>query len=49
MAGRLNGLTECKDPQCVLAASKTIPDVDSKLERFCRPCEQALFEGRIRI
>ena len=49
VAGRMYGMAECGDPQCALAPSKTIADVDAKQERFCRPCEQALFEGRIRI
>jgi archaemetzincin len=45
MAGRLAGLSECTDPACVLAPSRTIPDIDAKEERFCRVCEQRLFEG----
>ena len=49
VTGRVYGMTECVDPQCVLASSKRIADVDAKQERYCRACEQALFEGRIRI
>lgn len=49
MAARLQGVSECADPTCVLAPSKSIPDLDAKEEKFCRACEQRLFEGRIRI
>jgi archaemetzincin len=49
MAGRLAGLSECSDPECVLAPSRTIPDIDAKEERFCRGCEQSFFEGTMRI
>ena len=49
MAGRLAGVSECANPECVLAPSRTIPDIDAKEERYCRDCETALFEGRMRI
>jgi len=49
MAGRLGGLSECADPSCVLASSRTIPDIDAKEERYCRACEQKLFEGRMHL
>jgi archaemetzincin len=49
MTGRIHGASECADPTCVLAPSKTIPDLDSKDERFCRRCEQSLFEGRMQL
>ena len=49
MAGRLQGLKQCASPDCVLAPSKVIPDIDSKGEMYCRKCSQALFEGTIRI
>jgi predicted Zn-dependent protease len=49
MAGRLAGLAECADPGCVLASSKSIPDIDAKEERYCRLCEQRLFEGKMHI
>jgi predicted Zn-dependent protease len=49
MTGRLAGLKECANPECVLAASKSIPDLDAKEERYCRNCEQVLFEGTIHI
>ena len=49
MAGRLAGLSECSDPACALAPSRTIPDIDAKEERYCRGCEQAFFEGTMRI
>ena len=49
MAGRLRGLPECTDPECVLAPTRSPCDLDMKEERFCRDCEQRLFEGTIRI
>jgi predicted Zn-dependent protease len=49
MAGRLAGLPECADPSCVLASSRVIPDIDAKEERYCRVCEQKLFEGKMHI
>lgn len=49
MYGRLRGLPECSDPECVLAVTRTPRDLDLKEERFCRSCEARLFEGRIRV
>ena len=49
MAGRLAALSECQDPKCVLAPSKSVLDIDTKEERFCRVCEQKFFEGRMQI
>jgi archaemetzincin len=49
MAGRLAGLAECPDPACVLAPSRSVPDIDAKEERFCKSCETRLFEGRVEI
>jgi predicted Zn-dependent protease len=49
VAGRLGGAKECTDPQCVLAPSRFIADVDSKAEVFCRDCSQRLFEGKIQV
>jgi len=49
MTGRLAGLSECTDAECVLAPSKSIPDIDAKEERFCRVCEQKLFEGTMHL
>jgi len=49
MAGRLQGLKVCGNPQCVLAPSKSIADIDTKTEMFCRACSQRLFEGTIRV
>lgn len=49
MAGRLQGLAECSDPECVLAPSRAVPDIDSKEERYCRGCEQLMFEGRLQL
>lgn len=49
MAGRLRGMKECSDPECVLAPSRNVHDIDTKEERYCRNCETQLFEGRLRI
>jgi len=49
MSGRLAGLSECADPACVLAPSRGTPDIDTKDERYCQPCEQRLFEGKVHI
>jgi predicted Zn-dependent protease len=49
VAGRLIGLPECSDPQCVMSASKFLPDIDTKTENYCRACSQRLFEGRIQV
>jgi predicted Zn-dependent protease len=49
MAGRLAGAPECNNPACALAPSKSLPDIDAKEERYCRACEQRLFEGTLRI
>jgi archaemetzincin len=47
MSARLRGVGTCNDPRCALAESRTIPDLDLKEEKFCRVCEQRLFEGRV--
>jgi predicted Zn-dependent protease len=47
MTGRLAGLPECGNVQCVLAPSRGLPDIDAKDERFCRACEQRLLEGKL--
>ena len=49
MAARLRGVAECVDPQCAVSPSKSIPDLDTKNEGFCRACAQRLFEGKIRV
>jgi predicted Zn-dependent protease len=49
MIGRLRGLRECSDPKCVLASSRMIADIDMKDERYCRTCEQIMFEGTMRL
>lgn len=49
MAGRLQGLKACANPQCALSPSKSVPDLDTKSEMYCRPCSQRLFEGTIRV
>lgn len=49
MAGRLRGVQECTDPQCALSPSKSVPDLDTKNEGWCRACAQRLFEGKIKV
>jgi len=49
MGGRLAGVVECGDPECILSASRNVADLDAKAERYCRVCEQALFEGTLHI
>ncbi len=49
MWARLGGMVECADPECVLSGSRTMAALDTKEERFCRGCDQALFEGKIQI
>lgn len=49
MAGRLRGNPECGKPDCVLAPSKSMYDLDAKSESFCRACALRLFEGTIRV
>ena len=47
VAGRLQDASECSHPECVLAPSRSIPDLDSKSETYCRSCSQLLFQGRV--
>jgi len=47
--GRLRGLPECPDPNCVLGTAQVLPDVDRKSERFCPSCWRRLSTGVIRI
>ncbi len=49
MTGRMAGLAECQVPNCALAASRHLLDIDAKEERYCRACEQKFFEGRMQI
>jgi len=49
MAGRLQGLPECSNPECALAPSKSALDIDTKAEVYCRACSQRLFEGKIQV
>jgi len=46
---RLVGLPECKTPQCALAPSSMLADVDLKNDRPCRACLQRLFKGTVSI
>ncbi len=49
MWGRLQGVPECGDPTCAIAASRNLPDLDAKSEGFCAACTRRLFEGTVRI
>jgi len=49
MSARLRGNAECPKPVCVLAASKSIYDLDAKSESFCRACALRLFERTIQV
>jgi predicted Zn-dependent protease len=49
MTGRLRGMKECTNPECVLAPSRSVHDLDTKEERYCRSCESQLFEGKVRM
>lgn len=48
-AARLGGMPECSSPQCVLAPSNMLADVDLKDEGLCRACAQRMFKGTLRI
>lgn len=48
-SARLIGMPECKTPQCVLAASNMLADLDLKEEKFCRACSQRLFQGTVQL
>lgn len=47
LAARMQGMPECTDPKCVLAASAMLADIDMKEEKLCRPCSQRKFQGTI--
>ncbi len=49
MGARLRGVKECANPECVIAPSRSLHDLDSKTEMYCRVCAQVLFEGRVQI
>jgi len=49
MAIRLRKLPECPSPDCVMAASQMLMDVDAKDEKLCRACNERLFEGKLQI
>jgi predicted Zn-dependent protease len=48
-AGRLQGMPQCASPQCVLAPSNMLADLDLKEEKLCRSCSQRMFQGTMRI
>jgi len=49
IVARLRRMPVCSSPQCVLAASDMLADVDIKEEKLCRACSQRLFQGTIRL
>lgn len=47
--GRLQGLPECADSACALAATPALVDLDRKAERYCAACWRRLSAGVLRI
>jgi archaemetzincin len=47
--GRIRGLTDCRDPQCVMAAMSALADVDGRSERYCAACWKYFSTGAFRI
>ncbi len=47
--GRVRGLSDCGDPACAMAATRSLADVDRKGERYCAPCWKRLSTGAMRI
>lgn len=47
--GRLQGLPECADSGCALAATLALVDLDRKAERYCAACWRRLSAGVLRI
>lgn len=48
-AGVLSGLPECANPDCALAPSRSVGDIDRKGEHYCAPCWKRLSAGTMRI
>jgi predicted Zn-dependent protease len=46
---RLLAMPECRTPQCALAPSPMLADIDLKDDRPCRPCLQRWFKGTVAI
>ena len=47
--GRIRGLTDCRDPHCVMAAMTALADVDARGERYCAACWKYFSTGSFRI
>ena len=47
--GRIRGLTDCRDPQCVMAAMTSLADVDGRGERYCAACWRYFSTGAFRV
>ena len=47
--GRLKGLSECRDPRCVMAPTGALADIDFKDERFCAACSKRLTSGVVKL
>jgi predicted Zn-dependent protease len=43
--GRLSGLQDCRDSQCVLSTTQVLQDIDRKGERFCGACWRRISTG----
>lgn len=48
-AARLAGLPECANPDCALAPTRVVADLDRKGEHYCAPCWKRLSSGTMRI
>src|SRR5262245_52982778 len=48
-AARLAGLPECANPDCALAPTRVVGDLDRKGEHYCAACWKRLSSGTMRI
>ncbi len=46
---RVAGLPECGNPDCALAPTRVVSDIDRKTEHYCAPCWKRLSLGTMRI
>lgn len=49
IAARLSTLPDCANPDCVLAPTRAVGDIDHKAEHYCGPCWKRLSSGTMRI
>jgi archaemetzincin len=47
--GRIRGLTECRDPHCVMGPMAALADVDAHGERYCAACWKYFSTGAFQI